>query len=193
MSLHNDSMPHPYSATRRTLLTDYYDLPAHEQANDETLFAQMDALANECADQGEFEKRLAASPLTGKYTDLLTRLAPYAKKDAAHEAQLKREQAAGRRQTILDNARRKTRSTVLHELNNKLPIDGYKWGQAWYYAIPVIGPILKDIFGTIDQAKSLQHMGRNLFSRQTESKESEASEMRPHVKSSSSEIGTSDS
>ncbi|MBP3228935.1 MAG: hypothetical protein J6M53_09180 [Bacteroidaceae bacterium] len=148
--------PHPWTAVRRNVVTDYYDPPAALQAEADDLFARMDALAAECADQGEFETRLAASPLTQQYNDLLARLGPHFRKDPEQEAALQREQAKGRRQNVIDNVKRQTRSAVLHELNNRLPIDDYKWGEPWYYAIPVVGPILKRFFGTVRQVRSLQ-------------------------------------
>ena len=50
-------------------LYNYFDLPPQAQAQAEQVFDGMRQLANECSDQGQFELRLAASPLSKQYTD----------------------------------------------------------------------------------------------------------------------------
>ena len=50
-------------AVRRSALYDYFNLPEKNKAEAEALFDKMRALTAECADQGEFETRLAQSPL----------------------------------------------------------------------------------------------------------------------------------
>lgn len=60
-------------AVRRSALYDYFNLPEKNKAEAEALFDKMRALTAECADQGEFETRLAQSPLNKEYTDLFTK------------------------------------------------------------------------------------------------------------------------
>lgn len=63
-------------AVRRSALYDYFNLPEKNKAEAEALFDKMRALTAECADQGEFETRLAQSPLNKEYTDLFTKKQP---------------------------------------------------------------------------------------------------------------------
>ena len=143
---------------RRSALTDYYDLPAEKNEEAEDLFRKMEELADGCSDQGEFEKALLASSLQEEYVALITSCAPYVKKQDAEPDKL-----SSSATLATDRANTEAKIAAKRVLNEVLPIDGYDWSEPWWYAIPVVGPLLRKIAftrNTIDQFDRMSGTGK---------------------------------
>jgi len=137
-------------SVRRDTLKDYYDLPPEKNEQAEVLFKKMEDLAEKCADQGEFEKELLNSPLSTEYTDFIMSCASYVKKPKEAERPGNFSTMA---EAATDRAMQEAEMTAKQMLNKHVPIDGYNWGDPWWYAIPILGPIFRKIAGarnTID-------------------------------------------
>ena len=135
---------------RRKTLTDYYDLPVQVAEQAEEMFNRMEELAEKCADQGDFEKQMLDSPLQKEYTDFIVKCAAYVKKPKEAQGPDKFSTMA---EVATDRAKQEAEMTAKKMLNEHLPIDGYNWGDPWWYAIPILGPIFRRIAGarnTID-------------------------------------------
>ena len=128
---------------RRKAITDNFTLPADEQMRIDDLFSRMEQLAADCADQGEFEKRLGQSPLAVEYNETFTRIAKY--NTMANEiTQTARQQQVRSAVvgTIASTAKVQARGWFMQQLWSILPkwchdLFVYRW-----YNIPVIGDIL---------------------------------------------------
>ena len=121
-------------------LYNYFDLPPQAQAQAEQVFDGMRQLANECSDQGQFEQRLAASPLSKQYTDLFTKFAKYVKlpegtptKGDVVKGIVADTAASSAKPFVRDRARRARINALPDEISNWLI---YRW-----HNIPVLGEI----------------------------------------------------
>lgn len=62
---------------RRKAISDYFDVPQSEQAKVDAVFADMERLADGCANQAEFERQLLNSPVNTAYNGLYSSLSQY--------------------------------------------------------------------------------------------------------------------
>ena len=69
-------------ATRSSIITAYYDLPATEQPRVDELLNRMRQVAANCPDQGTFEMQLMQQGLSNEFNNLMASLAPYYKQPA---------------------------------------------------------------------------------------------------------------
>lgn len=60
---------------RKKAILDNYEVPEKSKKEFDQLFLEMEKLGKSCKNSGEFETKLAASPLNQKYTDLFTKIA----------------------------------------------------------------------------------------------------------------------
>ena len=100
---------------RRNIISQNYNLPEKEQARVDELFTRMEALADQCADQGEFEKQFAASAMAAEYNQLLTDFASYntATQNAMSQISGKDMAAEMMKDGIKSQAKRTARSVII--------------------------------------------------------------------------------
>ncbi|MDO4512286.1 MAG: hypothetical protein Q4B68_10780 [Bacteroidales bacterium] len=133
---------------RRSTITDYYTVPAAMQPQVDAVFADMAAIAHRCADQGEFERELLASPVNAAYTGLFTALASHVKGvDAPSAADQKKHIAASTAKSVVKS---QVRNGIIGWLVNILP----SWITDWWvyreYNIPGVREV-KSAINTHEQ------------------------------------------
>lgn len=131
-------------AVRRSALYDYFNLPEKNKAEAEALFDKMRALTAECTDQGEFETRLAQSPLNKEYTDLFTKNSRHVKTGVGMGG--KKGLYAGLAGSMAANSavnigKQQLRNRARGWLINALPDEVSDWLIYKWYNIPVLGEI----------------------------------------------------
>lgn len=128
---------------RRNVITENYTLPADEQARVDDMFSRMEQLASECANQGEFESRLGASPLAGEYGEMFTRITKYSTTAKEMKKAVSRNQTVGiALGSVSGLARTQARGWLMQQLWKILPNWCYDLFVYRWYNIPVIGSIL---------------------------------------------------
>lgn len=70
----NEQIKNSIDARKNAILNNY-EVPEKFKKEFDEVFSEMEKLGKPCKDSGEFEAKLAASPLNQKYTDLFTKIA----------------------------------------------------------------------------------------------------------------------
>lgn len=127
-------------AVRRNSLYDYFNLPPQAKEEAERVLDGMLKLAEECKDQGEFETRLAASPLSQEYNNLFQRFAKYVKMPDGTPSQagvIKGMAAHSAKSSVRSIVRNQARSWLI----NALPDEVSDWLIYKWYNVPILGEI----------------------------------------------------
>ena len=137
-------------SARKSSLYDYFDLPPASKAEAEECFDGMRKLAEECADQAEFETRLSTSPLTEQYNSLFSKFSKYVKMPEGTPTQ-----ADVAKDIALNTAKSSVKSIATNKLKsiiiNALPDEVSDWLIYRWNNIPILSEIrsffnLKDLF-----------------------------------------------
>ena len=131
---------------RKNTLLNSYQVDEKTKQEIEALFSEMEKLGSVCKDSGEFETKLAASPLNQQYIDLFTKVAT----DSATETAAK-----GAAQQIVTGA---AESAVRNAVGSVVPTTRAAVHQKAYDAardIPVVG----DAVDISQKASYLKHLG----------------------------------
>lgn len=134
---------HPWLAPRKQMLENYR-LPSEGMAEANALFAKLEQLAGQSANQVQFEQQLAASTLGQEYNNLLTKYSQY----YLTNGQTVDEQVAALQDAAADSAaKEQVKSMVERELHvaavQAMPEELQRLKFAGVRALPVIGPIVQ--------------------------------------------------
>ena len=134
---------HPWLASRKRMLENYR-LPSEGVAEADALFAKLEQLAVQSADQAQFEQQLVASPLGQEYNNLLAKYSQY----YLTNGQTVDEQVADMQDAAAKSAaKEQVKSMVERELHTvavqAMPEELQRLKFAGVRALPVIGPIVQ--------------------------------------------------
>lgn len=148
-----------WTDVRKRTLTDYYNLPEEAQQRADDLFVRMDALAAECADQGQFEQQLLTTGLSEEYNQLVASCSAYAKVLIDGEEKTKDEIIADQRKNTAktaaeEAAKSQARQQVSAAITQVLPDEVNRVRLYGLRGLPIIG----DIIRRAEQIDSLRWM-----------------------------------
>ena len=132
---------------RKKAIVDSYKVNAEQKKEIDDLFLEIENLGETCKDSGEFENKLAASPLNQKYIDMFTKVAT-----ADATATAKKGAATG----IVTGA---MESAAINAVGSTMPTTRAAVNQKAYDAardIPVVG----DAIDVGQKASYLGHLGK---------------------------------
>lgn len=132
---------------RKNAITNVYKLNEETKREVDDLFAKIEKLGAECKDAGEFENKLAASPLNQEYIDMFTKVATADASAAATQDMTKQ---------MITNA---AEGAVRNAIGSTTPTTRAAAHQKVYDAardIPVVG----DAIDIGQKASYIKHLGK---------------------------------